>query len=455
MKYLLVMSFSGSTMAGIYMLLRFLFKDNMSARQQYLFVRAAMLYYLIPLPFMKKWYESIAGYLFPEKGTKAIQISMIWQGYAVYANGKIYINHYLKIQLIVIFLWLLLSFFLLLFRVTDYIRTRKLILSYADRIITKKEDSFFENLKRQYGLKRKITLYRCNTEGGSMSFGIFRPVILYSREMEKTDAEFILRHELIHIKRWDILWKILKQLVLCLHWWNPMAWILSYDFDWICEWSCDEMVVQGKMKEERKKYARLLIMESTKEKYGNSALLKLGMNFENADAANRLEKRVENIMKMKKGNKLMAGIITTLLILANSLTVFAYADPIHETCEGSVTQEEIDKKLEGTCWQFIPNGISEKDLSGFKSYVSERDEIKYDEQFTDEDDNIYRISDSTSAVTHANCTDEYVSGTVSRHFKKPDGNCVLETYFAQRCSKCGNVLTGRRINEIKFAICPH
>lgn len=54
MKYLLIMSLSGSTMVVIYMLSRGLWRGKMSARLQYLFIKAAMLYYLIPLPFVKK-----------------------------------------------------------------------------------------------------------------------------------------------------------------------------------------------------------------------------------------------------------------------------------------------------------------------------------------------------------------------------------------------------------------
>lgn len=53
MEYLLVMSLSGSTMTGIYLLLRYLFKGKISARLYYLLAKVAVIYYLIPLPFLK------------------------------------------------------------------------------------------------------------------------------------------------------------------------------------------------------------------------------------------------------------------------------------------------------------------------------------------------------------------------------------------------------------------
>lgn len=61
MKYLLIMSFSGSTMVVIYMLFRILLRDQMPARLQYLLVKVAALFYLIPLPFVKDWYVALAG----------------------------------------------------------------------------------------------------------------------------------------------------------------------------------------------------------------------------------------------------------------------------------------------------------------------------------------------------------------------------------------------------------
>ncbi|MDE7131291.1 MAG: M56 family metallopeptidase [Lachnospiraceae bacterium] len=455
MKYLLFMSLSGSTMVGVCMLLRFLFRDKMSARLQYLLARAAVLYYLIPLPFVKKLYESIAGYILPEKKVTVSQVSLIWSGYLVRANGKTYINDYLKVQLVVVVLWLLISFLWLIFELNDYLKTRKKILSYADEVIAKEEAVFLERLKKRYDLKRNITVYQGNTGVGTITFGLLQPVILCDQRMGSPAAELILCHELIHIKRWDILWQMLRQLAFLLHWWNPVMWILYRDFERVCEWSCDEATVQGRTKDEKKMYIRLLIMESTKEKYDGHTRLQWGMSFENASVVKKLEKRMENVMKMKNWNKTIAGIVTVTLVLVNSLTVFAYNEAVHEDCEVGVSQEQIDRKLEGNGWQFIPDEINEKELDGFTSYVTESGRIEYDVQFTDEDGNIYRVQEKTSVVAYANCNHTYVSGRVNKHIPKSGGSCVVEEYYAQRCSKCGSVVMGDRINEITFAVCPH
>lgn len=72
MEYLLVMSISGTTSACICILLKYLMKDRISAGMQYLLLKISVLYYLIPLPFLKKWYQDmlvcLIGFRFIEDG---------------------------------------------------------------------------------------------------------------------------------------------------------------------------------------------------------------------------------------------------------------------------------------------------------------------------------------------------------------------------------------------------
>lgn len=76
MEYLLIMSFSGSTMMGLYLLLRYFLKDKVSARLYYLITKEAVLFFLIPLPFLKDWYRKAIWAFLPEKQMKSAQISV-------------------------------------------------------------------------------------------------------------------------------------------------------------------------------------------------------------------------------------------------------------------------------------------------------------------------------------------------------------------------------------------
>lgn len=72
MEYLLVMSLSGSTMMGIYLLLKRLLRDEVSTRLYYLITRVVVLFYLIPLPFLKDWYRKIIRAALPKGQMKSV-----------------------------------------------------------------------------------------------------------------------------------------------------------------------------------------------------------------------------------------------------------------------------------------------------------------------------------------------------------------------------------------------
>ena len=262
MEYLLVMSFSGSTMMGLYLLLKYLLKDKVSARLYYLILKEAVLFFLIPLPFLKGWYRKMIRAAIPKRQPKSVQIPVAWTRYVVHVGEKTYVNSYGVIQTAALVVWLLIVCILMVSIFLKYFRIRRLILTYEVTEMTGKQQSFLAELKRQYGVRRPVILCQGRDGDHTMTFGVCRPVIICSKEIGSWEAEIHVRHELVHIKRLDVLWKMLTRLVLILHWWNPVAWMLQREFERICEYSCDEIVMQGRTSEEVKEYLSLLIDEA-------------------------------------------------------------------------------------------------------------------------------------------------------------------------------------------------
>ena len=452
MKYLLIMSLSGSTMVGIYMLLRCLLRDSMPARLQYQLVKAAALYYLVPLPFLKGWYAAIAEYMRPERENIS-HASAVWAGCMVHANEKTYINGYLKVQMFVAAIWLLFAVMWLLYELSDYCKTRKRVLNCADQVMTKEEGACLEKLKKHCGVKRDITVYQDVTGGKTITFGFFKPIILCDQKPGSSDAELLLCHELVHIKRWDVWWKMLLQCVILLHWWNPFAWVLYRDYERACEWSCDEIVVQDRTKNEVKRYLYLMILESIKAEESGRPYRRWVTGF--GTGAEQLKKRMENVMRMKKWNKTAAGAVVAALVLANSLTVFAYEDTIQGETKTNMSQAEVEYFMEGEAWQFVPNNIEVEALEETEGYILYTDEIRYDSQFVDAEGNIYEVKDAETAVVYRSCNHTYVAGQHIIHDKKSDGSCIVKVYDGDRCSKCGYILIGDLISEHKYTVCPH
>lgn len=74
--------------------------------------------------------------------------------------------------------------------------------------------------------------------------GFFHPcIVLPSVAISEKDFQCTVLHELTHYKRWDMLYKWLVQVTVCLHWFNPLVYLMSGEITKACEFSCDEAVL--------------------------------------------------------------------------------------------------------------------------------------------------------------------------------------------------------------------
>ncbi|MDE7321860.1 MAG: M56 family metallopeptidase [Lachnospiraceae bacterium] len=97
---------------------------------------------------------------------------------------------------------------------------------------------------QQAGIRRPVELCVNPLVSSPMLMGFFRPcIILPGADISEKDFHYIALHELIHHKRQDILYKWLVQLTVCLHWFNPMVYLMRREITKACEFSCDEAVL--------------------------------------------------------------------------------------------------------------------------------------------------------------------------------------------------------------------
>ncbi len=450
-KTLLVMFLSGSTMTVICLVLRLLLRNRVSARLYYLLARVAVLYYLIPLPFLKEWYREGLWVILPENEAKTAQLSLTWISYAVHVDGETYANFYAKVQTTLALVWFSVACLLMAGRLAVYLRTARRIATYTERQMTDRHRTFLVHLQKQYGVKRHIALYQGEAGEPAMTFGVFRPVIICGREIGSREAELMVRHELVHIRRLDALWKILMQFATFLHWWNPMVWVLYFELDRVCELSCDEIAMQGRPEEEINAYLRLLIEEAQTEKKTGKPFLKWKAGF--GENKREIRERMNNLIMKKRGNRFLVGTLAAALIFANSLTVFAYEDTFNVYIPEESSEEVIEGTVQSDAYQFVPGEAGGEETQQLD--LMDIAEIRYDAQFTDEDGNIYPIFEEIPAETYRGCNHDFVTGTSTFHRKTSDGGCVVTQYHSQRCSKCGAVVLGDLIGTTTYVKCPH
>lgn len=167
--------------------------------------------------------------------------------------------------------------------------------------------------------KRKIEIRQFSGILTPMTYGIFHPVILLPKNTDwenKQQLQYILFHEYVHICHYDTTLKFLTAIALCIHWFNPMVWVLYILFNRDIELACDECVIRRFGSDNRSAYARMLIsMEERKNRFAP---------FCNNFSKNAIEERIESIMKTKKTSVItlvLAGIIVvgTAGVFATSL----------------------------------------------------------------------------------------------------------------------------------------
>lgn len=446
MEYLLVMALSGSTMTCLYLLARRLLREKLCAGTYYLLAKAAVLYYLIPLPFLKTWYRDFINAVMPKTQAAMRQITLRWTNYVVREEENLYLNIYAKIQITLISVWLLVASVLLVLAVWEYLQAIRRFVKYTDRNITESQRTVIESLKEEYRIRRRVVVCQGQDGEPTMTFGVFRPIIFCGRTLGSREAELIIRHEMVHIKRWDVLWKVFIQFVKFLHWWNPFMWALYHDFERVSEWSCDETVMQDKTETEVKEYLRLLIEEASDGEKPKRSTLRWRAGF--GDNAKKLKGRMENLMRRKKWNKVVAGILVTVLAFANSMTVFAYRDVYHREMADDISQEEIQIMLEDDSLMFVFDKMGSEETQDFGVL---EEEILYDRQFMDEEGNIYPISEPVQR----GCSHTFEPGKIVTHNKKSDGSCVVSQYYGQMCTKCSYTIQGAWISTNTYNPCPH
>ena len=96
-------------------------------------------------------------------------------------------------------------------------------------------------------LRRTATICQSDRIASPLTFGVLHPVILMPKGTDWKGGrtlQYVLEHEFVHILRFDTLSKLLLIGAVCVHWFNPMVWVLYILANRNLELSCDETVVR-------------------------------------------------------------------------------------------------------------------------------------------------------------------------------------------------------------------
>lgn len=161
-------------------------------------------------------------------------------------------------------IWAVGAICLLLYFVYTYIR------EYRDfKKCTPAQNEMAYRLIRKKSFFRNIRLYEGEAFKTPVTYGVMFPKIVLPSQLDdvsRLDLRNMIAHELEHIRKFDVLKRYVLAAVLCLHWFNPLAWIMYRLYQEDQEIACDERVLRMMRGEKGKNYIYTMIKMSVEER---------------------------------------------------------------------------------------------------------------------------------------------------------------------------------------------
>lgn len=211
------------------------------------------------------------------------------------------------------------------------------------------DETMLNALSQELGCRRCPKLYRSNRVSTPMLLGLIRPVVLLpAEELPEEELPLMLRHELTHLRRHDVAYKLFLQMVCVVHWFNPLVWWMSREAGRNLELCCDEDVVRGRDKAFCRTYGDMLL--KTAAGTGRTPALSARMG----GGKSYLKVRLNNLFFQKKNSAALVCAVLAAAILGGSL-VSCTGEAPEETPEDDMNavttsfrdpaevQEELDK----------------------------------------------------------------------------------------------------------------
>ena len=245
---------------------------------------------------------------------------------------------------ILAYLWLTGTIALMLLNVVRYVRLNIKIRKTGEVIYCPETGAYTD---------RKINVRVWENVASPFMTGVFRPMLILPKtELSEEQLHNILRHEMTHFKRHDILYKWFAELVKCVHWFNPASWYVSKQIAAECEISCDMAVTKNMTDSEEMSYISTIIslLPTGKSK-------QLPLTTQMASSKKFLKRRFIMIKNKKTTSRFMSVISAVIAVIMLSTTVFA-SGVLSDLTTDDYTIEILNngEKIEFKNKPFIENG---------------------------------------------------------------------------------------------------
>jgi len=193
-------------------------------------------------------------------------------------------------------------------------------------------------------------------------------IILPENTYSNAELQLIIKHELTHFKRLDLVSKCLCLICRIVHWFNPFVKIITSHVDQVCELACDEAVMSGEYPENRKLYCQSILSTVMAQSKLKSALQPvIASDFGNSK--HELKHRLAMIVCTKSKRSFAAVCVAIAIAVSFSGTVVVVTDATNNSDTSSLIMS--DKQP-----------TSEEEESIFTNTTTTTNPAEYDELYT-------------------------------------------------------------------------
>ena len=163
-----------------------------------------------------------------------------------------------------------------------------------------------------------IRLVRSGEVSGPLAFGIVDRVIAVPADFETLYAEheqrLALEHELAHHRSGDLVANLVAFTLLCLQWFNPLAWVAHAAFRFDQEAACDARVLEKRGAGERSDYGRAIAKATS----GRALLFASAL-----DRRTTLHRRLKSMLSNPTAGRRLTGRMMVLAAIGVALPLTA------------------------------------------------------------------------------------------------------------------------------------
>ncbi|MBF8984273.1 hypothetical protein IZY60_12065 [Lutibacter sp. B2] len=218
------------------------------------------------------------------------------------------------------YIWLL-GFLLLSFIVLiKTIHFHKLISSEQTLVNTEKIFLLYK-CKSYLGIEKNLELIKTKNFSTPSLVGLFHPKILLPEQIlsdfDDEKLEFILLHELAHLKRKDLFMNWIILIYQLIYWFNPIVWIGFYKMKNDMEVACDDFVLNHLEKEKHISYGKAII--ALLEYFSHVRFIPISTNI--LENKSEVKRRIIMIKKFSKTSYSLTIISFLLIVLVGCSSI--------------------------------------------------------------------------------------------------------------------------------------